>query len=699
MSAPAAPAIDLAARVRLFAPGERVGWVFRDRQQFIQHFREPQPVPQPIPYSLLLAEDAAKKRHRKVIDLATKISLGVLGLFVLLAGCSAIAASTSSSSVVILLITGIVVAGLIAGTIIGISASQCTQANKAVRIAGEQLTAQHAQAEAGWQHRRSNHYRAEKTRIDQLDEWGAAQTPHGTRRLDIFGGNLWAWQAFLTVYGTSVLPHRPLIVLDLSKEMVCDELALLAQAAGVPIDAQMLPEQLAQTSVLSGLPAQQLVDALIESMYGDNPTASRADRSIDDRILSTLCQALGADLSLGRIAAGLRALMDQPDNSGYLTAQERNHITDELFSADYRHQAADTLRRLESYIHPMEKLGTECVDNGPSYLTCMALSSDANNVRAELLTDIMVQWLTHRIVTQNTDIPEVIIAGADAIALRHLERLSDACERRNIRLTLMFRNLRETGVNFIGRGVTGFMRIGNSTEATQAADHIGRHYKFVISQITKTLGGNETHTDTRTHGEAETEGTSISDSIGWSTNWNKGTSTTHRAGHIFGADRSDSSSHGGSRSHTRTEGHSWSKTRNWSTARAFAEGTNWTEAQMHQRVQEYAVEPTDLQALPEHAMILVKPRPGSTPVLVPVEFDPAIITLPRVSTDPLPEPAQIAPAQQNPGLPTAHTTPVAYHHTGSFPTPYYPAPPPAPWGQPAGQPPHVPPGGWPPPRN
>jgi len=48
------------------------------------------------------------------------------------------------------------------------------------------------------------------------------------------------------------------------------------------------------------------------------------------------------------------------------------------------------------------------------------------------------------------------------------------------------------------------------------------------------------------------------------------------------------------------------------------------------------VEPTTLQHLPDYAMLLVTSRPGGGHVLAPVECNPEIVTLPRVSTDPLP---------------------------------------------------------------
>src|SRR5690606_32974845 len=114
-------------------------------------------------------------------------------------------------------------------------------------------------------------------------------------------------------YGASALAERPVVVADLSRELVAAELALCAKAAGVSVDVQVLPDHLSTTTLLTGLGTRQVVDALIESMYGEDSTATRADRSGDDRILTALCAALGSDVSMGRIAAGLRALLDEPD--------------------------------------------------------------------------------------------------------------------------------------------------------------------------------------------------------------------------------------------------------------------------------------------------------------------------------------------------------------------------------------------------
>jgi hypothetical protein len=113
-----------------------------------------------------------------------------------------------------------------------------------------------------------------------------------------------------------------------------------------------------------------------------------------------------------------------------------------------------------------------------------------------------VQWLTVQVTTSRAS-PAVIIAGADEISRPHLERLSDACDRRGIPLTLLFRHMRETAAELAGGGAAEFMRLGNHEEATAAADLIGRQHKFVLSQLTATLGGNQTHTRTDTEGGGE----------------------------------------------------------------------------------------------------------------------------------------------------------------------------------------------------
>jgi hypothetical protein len=643
----------LERRSLLFSPDPRLGWIFRDRWAFYTPFTDPQPQPQRLPdylhHQVVATEQVAQRRLTRTLPLS-------ITAFVVLALFSACAASDYSLGKTSVPVGSILLAMicLAPGAVLtGIAVSARRNARAAYELARRQADQAYEGAMRDWQARRHHHEANERGAASARPEWGAVPRPLARQRLDVFGGTLFSWEALLSTYGSSALFTGPVLVIDLSRELVCGELATLARAANIDVDTQLLPAQLTASTLLSGLGARELVDAIVESMYGGSPEAARAERSMDDRILTKVFDALGTDISLARIGASLRALMGEPDGSPALDRDERRRIANELFSVEYRRQAHANISRIESYIHPIEGLGAEPEDRAPGFLTCIALDSQARNVRSELLTDLIVQWVTHRVAASTNPRPSVVVAGADELARRHLERLSDACERRSVPLTLLFRRLRETSGEMLGGGAVAFMRLGNHEDATKAADFIGRDYKFVLSQITKNVGGNESHTDTGTEGTGDSDTISTSRSLGTSTNWGntRSSGVTHSGGGPFGlfSDRStntgDSRTRGGGTSETDTTGESRSVSRNWSSAYSYAEGTNWSDADTSQRVYEYAVEPVTLQHLPDHALLLIETRPEGGRKLTPVECDPAIVTLDRVATTPLPDPLPRRPQQ------------------------------------------------------
>lgn len=671
-------------RSLLFSPDPRLGWVFRDRWAFYAPFTEPPPQPQQLPPYL----QQQVVQTRQVLDGHRRrtLPLSVTG-FVILALFSACSAGDyewgktsiplgSFALALVCLAPGVVLTS--------IAANAWRNARDAYETARRSVEGAYAVGMRDWQARKHQHETAERGKANARPEWGAVVRPLSRRRLDVFGGTLWSWEALLTTYGSSALYTGPLLVIDLSREMVCGELAALSRAAGIEVDAQLLPAQLATSTLLSGMDRRDLVDAIVESMYGGAPEAARADRSMDDRILTKICEALGGNVSLARIGAALRALMGEPDDSIALDRDERRRFANQLFSVEYRRQAHASLSRIESYVHPLEALGVEPEPRSSGYLTCIALDSNARNVRSELLTDLIVQWVTHRIAASTSPRPSVVVAGADELARRHLERLSDACERRGIPLTFLFRRLRETSGEMIGGGAVAFMRLGNHEDATRAADFIGRDYKFVLSQITKNVGGNESHTESDTEGEGDSDTISLSTSIGTSTNWGttRSSGVTRSGGGPFGffPDRStntgDSRTRGGGTSETDTRGESRSVSRNWSSAYSYAIGTNWSDADTTQRVYEYAVEPVTLQHLPDHALLLIETRHEGGRKLTPVDCDPAIVTLDRVATTPLPDPPPRPPRR---GRPQAVQPPADAPHgpaaapQGQFASPHGPS--------------------------
>ena len=62
----------------------------------------------------------------------------------------------------------------------------------------------------------------------------------------------------------------------------------------------------------------------------------------------------------------------------------------------------------------------------------------------------------------------------------------------------------------LGGGTPAFMRLGNHAEAEQAASYIGRQHKFVLSQLTATVGGNQTFTRSDTDGYSDSDSSSRS---------------------------------------------------------------------------------------------------------------------------------------------------------------------------------------------
>lgn len=606
------PTADASLLSSFYADGERLGWTFRDRNLFRYRFMDPYPVLTPVDPSLIAAAKTASEKRPGRMALAGGLGIGFA---VLLGCCGGIVSKGLSgggpSSLILVLAVLSFVAGVGAMVMVGV---QTGNAKAAVATARDNNQRQYDADVGRWQARGAAHDQTEQARVDTYAEWGTADPPPGTRRVDVIGGNIWGWEALLTVFGGSLLRTRGAMTLvDFTGESACRELVRLAEATGTSFDVKLLPAQLPETNLLAGLEPRQIVDTLIESMYGDSAGASRADRAQDDRILTAVCDALNDDITMARLAAALRVLMGEPRHDA-LTEAERDHIANDLFADDFKRQVNPNLRRIESYLHPLEDLGSRVEETRPAMLTCLIDESDGRSARRELLKDLTIQWLTRRVSAQNLPARSIVIVGADEVSHLHIERLTDLCERRDIRLVLFFRHLRDAAVRTIGGGAVCFMRLPNHEEARQAAEFIGKQHKFTLSRLTRTIGGDETHT--------------VEDSDGGTTG--KGGAFSPAGYH-----------------------RNWTVSRNWNQTVSQAESSNWTDSVTEQRVYEYAVEPRALQDLPDYALLLVKGQ-GSGTVLQPVECNPAIIMLPRSTMQPLPDIPLPDPAYAL--MPTADST-------------------------------------------
>jgi hypothetical protein len=580
----------------LFAPQERLGWEFTDRDRYLQRFTEPEPAPDANDASALSpAEQAVDQKFgaRVMKGGGRAFAVGVVAGFAVYLHTVREHHPFSPPAV---FISGFV-GGLIAGAL---WCAAVVAHRRAVHSFWDRRRGRHQQAaqsqHGAWLERRTRFEEDEHRRVAALSEWTSAQLTPGSRRVDIVGGNLWGWEAFLTVFGASALASRgPAVVLDLSGGVVVRELVRGATASGLSVDLQLLPTELAQSDLLADMTAEQVAEVFVESLYGGDDQvsqASRAERGMTTHILTEVCRVLaagGAPLSMARITEGMRVLMEEPSREGILSSEERAFLVNELFSAEYRRRSFDTLQRIAAVAQSLGPLGEQARPRQAADLRCVAMSSESRSGGADFLSDLIVGWAARRV---GADLPgaagsvaTLVVAGADELAVRHIERLSDLCDRRGVRLVMLFRHLRETSARVIGAGPVGFMKLGNHEEAVRAADYIGREYRFELSRLTHSVGGDETH------GTADTTGGARSFS------------------------RAEGRERGGSRTEAiKPRTHSWaqSDTRAWTTERSWgrtestAQTENWSDATTQQRVYEHAVEPRTLQQLPDYAMVLVE---------------------------------------------------------------------------------------------
>ncbi|QFQ99085.1 hypothetical protein F9278_26385 [Streptomyces phaeolivaceus] len=668
---------------RLFDPGQRLGWIHRDPESLRQPFVEPEPERVELPAEYDNRVEAARRSRKD--RLRTALGFGVIAAVV----CYLLS-----------LLLGPLV-NAISATVIAFGIAHLAHASWRFRSATRARAAQKITLEQrfehewqSWHQRRQFHESHQRQWIGGLDAWGALPYGTDTRRLDIFGGSQRGREGFLTVFGASTLRERPLIVLDLTQALICRELSVLAEAIHLPVDVQLVPSRMAESGIVSALAPHELVQALVEAMNGDNAESSRAERAVHTRILTQVCGALGTDVSLARLGAGLRVLVGESDDTRLLSRDERNFISDDLFSDKNKDQIRDSLFRLMSFVDPLVELGTARGDRGPGYLTCVALDLGAGSASTELLADLAVQSVMRRLSSLQENAPSVVVAlGEQGLQRRHLEQLAQVCERRGAQLTFVHAHLREAGEDLIGGGTVGFMRLGNHQEAMVAADFMGRHHSFVLHTLTDTEGRTVNTSIAETIGSSMSRGTTHSGS----TTRGRNSSTTYQG--AFNPLSTAQSTNSG-RSHSETTGVSTSVTHgtNESTTRTTGESDSTSLASGRQRVYEYALEPTQLQALAEFSLLVVERQPGGAVRVHAGDCNPNVVLLDRVSTQPLPgfdtPPQQHSPA---PALTERAPAPQQQAHApiqpaGTPQQPYAPAPHQPAWPSQPQQP--QPPAGW-----
>jgi hypothetical protein len=500
--------------------------------------------------------------------------------------------------------------------------------------------------------------------------WYPVALPDGIDRVDVAGGTLAGWSALLTMTGAARLATGgEVTVVDLSEGAVARDLVALAGDLGIRPLVWVLPGDLPRLDLGVGMPAEPLADVLAVSASAGPPAEGGADPARDHAIVERVIGALGEGAGIANVTAGLRALAQVGDprddiRAGLLTAAQLERVTGLFGRGSADRVVIERAWALEARLRALDRLGSEPGPLPRSALRVIALDRSGTTFGNAMLGTYVTVSLTHLLRQAPPGRPwrhTLCLAGADKLRGDVLDRLCDACEITRTGLMLAYRSIPAQVRERIGRGnaAVAFMRLGNAEDAKVASEQIGTEHRFVLSQLTDTVGASVTDTSgwsyTSTVGTADS--VSVSASTSQTTGQSRGRGHTSADAAPFGArtgsgSREQSASTGTGDSESVTGGISASTSWGWSTSTAI--GANESLARTAQRSREFLVEPHQLQQLPPSALIVSYASAEGRQVVL-ADANPAILALPAVSALSLDE-ARQAPAAGS-GAPAAGEQP------------------------------------------
>jgi hypothetical protein len=498
----------------------------------------------------------------------------------------------------------------------------------------------HARQFRAWQSRR--------VAFERQPQWYSVSLPADIDRVDVAGGTLAGWSAMLSMIAVPRLgAGGEVTVLDLTEGAVATDLLAVARGSGIQPLVWVLPEDLPRLDLGTGLGREAVTDLLSATVTASGDGAG--DQATGSAILERVLQVLGAEARIAQVTAALRALGQVGDprsdlSSGLLTSAQLEQIT-----ALYGRGAADRVVidrawALESRLRKLEQLGSAPVQLPPSRLRVAALDRRSGPVTTKVLGTYMTVALAHMLrqapaATAGERWQRTLcVLGADRLAGDVIDRLCDACEVSGTGLVVAYRALPGHARERLGRGnaAVAFMRLGNAQDAKAASEQIGTEHRFVLSQLTETVGtsvtdtGGDSYTSTVGTADSLADSASVNESSGRSRS--RGQSRAGGAapfGNFTGsAGRDTSHSTGTSDSRSITAGINSSTA--WGLSTSTAVGASVSLARSSQRSREFLVEQHELQQLPPSAMIVSYASPAGRQVVL-ADANPGIFGL-RTST-------------------------------------------------------------------
>jgi hypothetical protein len=633
-----------------------LGW------QYATPHPDPGPPPRrPVPperEQLSAAWLAAQQREENVINRPLRVGCAAAAVIIV-----ALLITVAGGWVPLVIAAPAIAACLLAGGLGGYAIWQGRRA-LAVRIAAERQRveqfraeqesrlfawqAEHARQVAEWQRRRFSY--------DSQKRWFAVSLPTGIDRVDVAGGTLGGWSALVTMTAAHRLAAGgEVTVVDLSGGAIAADLIAVARGLGdVAPAVWVLPHDLPRLDLTASLGLDELADVLAfaVSVAEDKGAASSlaVDSSIIERVMGVLDR--GDGVPIARLAAGLRALAQVGDlnkdiAAGLLTEDEAGRVGTLFGQGATDRVVLERALGIEAQLRKLARTGRELAGLPRSRLRVVALDKRVGALSAKILGSFVITALTHLLNQAPPGRPwqhTLYLLGAERLRDDVLDRLTDACETARSGLVLGYRSIPPQVRQRIGRGnaAVAFMRLGNAEDAKAASEQIGTEHRFVLSQLTETIGTSLTDTTgvsyTSTVGESASVAASRSDTESVSRGRGRARTSDSSflplAGVSRSASREASSSHGISDSESLTSGISRSSA--WGASTTLAVGDSESLAQSLQRSREFVVEASELQRLPPSAMIVSYPAGAGRTVFL-ADANPAIGGLTAATMTPLAE--------------------------------------------------------------
>jgi hypothetical protein len=499
----------------------------------------------------------------------------------------------------------------------------------------------HARAVRAWKQRASA--------VRRRPQWYPVTLPTTVHRVDVAGGTLAGWSALLTMIAAPRLAAGgEVTVIDLTEGGVATDLLAVARRSGVGPQVFVVPADLPQLELGALLPPEVRADVLAQTVYAaDGPAGtaatSRTDPAQDAALLSGVLHALGGDATMPQLVAGLRVLGQIGGPGEHLAsgglAHEQLAGLSNLAGRGAGHLATERAWSIEARLRVLAPLATSLVRRPASSLKVAWLDRRA----AAVSNGVLAAYLVIALTAAMRQAPPgrrwqqmACLLGAERLPGVVLDRLCDAAEISGAGLVLAYRSIPAHVRERLGRGdaAVGFMRLGNAEDARIAAEQIGTEHRFLVSQLTDTVGTSVTDTIgvsyTSTVGTADsvTGSDSVTRTAGRSRGHSRPGAFAPFADFTGSASRDLSSSAAVCDSRSITAGISTGTSWGWSTSRAV--GATDSAARTAQRSRESLVEQHELQQLPHSAVLLCYPVPGGRQVLL-ADANPAIMALPTAT--------------------------------------------------------------------